>query len=339
MLAAFVDVSGVVLRDVAEPEAGRGEIVVRMGVCGVCGTDLEKAHGRGITQAVLGHEVAGTVVETGEDVSDIEEGDRVYVHHHVSCGKCFYCLNGSPTMCHLFKTTNIYPGGFSELFKVSQPIVERGGVVNIGGMGFEEASFIEPLACCLRSLERAGFRPGMSAAVLGFGPAGALHAMALRASGSPYVVVADVSSYRLEYAYRVGVDEAVNLREQDLSTVSRRGTDGRGVDYVVVATGNPEALKTALDVVRPGGRICLFGAPPRSSTVEMELPKIFLNEISIIPNYSTTEKETREAFHLIKAGLVKPSILVSHRYRLADVVEAFKTASNPSASMKVVVHP
>ncbi|MEM3031824.1 MAG: hypothetical protein QXK39_02780, partial [Nitrososphaerota archaeon] len=105
------------------------------------------------------------------------------------------------------------------------------------------------------------------------------------------------------------------------------------------ATGNPSAFRTGLEAVRRGGKVILFGAPPKSSTVELDIPKLFIDELSIIPNYSTTEKETREAFHLLRAGKVTPTQLVTHRYPLSRVVEAFDRASDPSSSMKVIVHP
>jgi L-iditol 2-dehydrogenase len=339
MLAAFVGTSGVELRDVPEPVAGPGEAVVRMMACGVCGTDLEKAHGRGLTQAVLGHEVSGVVEMVGEDVKDLRPGERVFVHHHVSCGKCYYCLAGSYTMCQLFKTTNIVPGGFSELFRVPEPNVERGGVIPIADMDFDLASFIEPLACCLRSLHRVGFTPGWSAGVIGYGPAGALHVMAMKALGASYVAVADISDFRLEMAVKLGADEAVNIRSRSFSEVCRAGTDGRGVDLVVVSTGNPAAFRAALDAVRRGGKICLFGAPPKSSTVDLDISKLFIDELSVIPNYSTTERETWQAFQLLRAGVIKPLSLITHRYPLARVREAFEKAASPESSMKVIVHP
>jgi len=338
MLAAFVGASGVELRDVPEPAAGRGEIVVRMMACGVCGTDIEKAHGHGLTQAILGHEVAGIVESVGEDVEGLRPGMKVFVHHHVSCGRCYYCLTESHTMCQLFKTTNIWPGGFSELFKVPSPNVERGGVLQIADMDFDLATFIEPLACCLRSLHRTGLHPGSTAAVIGCGPAGALHVMTLKALGASYVAAADVSDFRLEIAGRLGADEAVNVRAGGFGEICRKGTDGRGVDLAVVSTGNPAALKTALDAVRRGGKIILFGAPPKSSTVDLDISRLFIDELSIIPNYSTTERETLQAFHLLRAGTINPLQLITHRYPLAKVVEAFETAASPESSMKVIVH-
>lgn len=300
---------------------------------------MEKAHGRGLTQAVIGHEVAGVVVDVGDGVHEFRNGDRVFVHHHVSCGRCHYCLSGSPTMCQLFKNTNIEPGGFSELFKAPAPNVERGGVISIYDMEFEVATFIEPLACCLRSLHRAGFTGGMSSCVIGYGPAGALLALSLKALGASYVSVADVSDFRLGMAERMGVDDVVKVGEDNLAEVCRVATEGRGVDLVVVATGNPAALRAGLGAVRRGGRIILFGAPPKSSTLELDLSRLFIDELSIIPNYSTTERETREAFQLLRMGRIDPKPLITHRYPLARVVEAFEKASDPSACMKVIVHP
>ena len=329
---------GVEVRDVDTPSIGYGEVLVKMTVCGVCGTDLEKIRGHGVTTAILGHEVVGVVEEIGEGVEEVREGDRVFVHHHVTCGKCYYCLNGNPTMCSLFLRTNIEPCGFAEYFKAPRVNVERGAILRLpDNISFKDASFIEPLACCIRSLARAGHQAGQSYAVIGFGPIGALYTLLLKTSGASFIAVGDISENRLKFAEKIGVDAVVNLRKERMYDVCKEATEGRGVDVVVVATGSIKAYEEAFKLVRRGGRICVFGAPARGERLSIDFSRLFIDEITIIPSYSTTERETKIALDMIAMGRIKPGILVSHEYKLEEAVEAFRTASNPEASMKVLI--
>lgn len=339
MLALFLRVGGgVEVRDVEKPRAGRGEVVVKLGACGVCGTDLEKARGHGITTAILGHEVAGVVEEVGEGVNEVQVGEHVFVHHHVSCGKCHYCLNGNPTMCSLFLQTNIEPCGFAEYFKVPAINVERGAIVRLPKeMSFETASFIEPLACCVKALSRINPPAGFSSAVVGFGPMGALFTMLLRTSGASYICVGDVSSFRLGFAEQSGADDAVNLTQESMREVCLANTEGRGVDVVVVSTGNIKAYEEALKIVRRGGVVCVFGAPHKGAKLELDLSKLFIDEISLIPSYSTSERETRRAFELLKTNRIDPRFLITHRYSINEGVKAFNVAADTNKSMKVIV--
>ncbi len=339
MKAAFADGrGGVELREVEKPTAATGEVVIRLRVCGVCGTDLEKVRGHGITTAILGHEVVGDIVEVGEGLEEYHVGERVFVHHHVSCGRCYYCLNESPTMCPLFLKTNIQPCGFAEYFKVPAINIERGAVLKIPeNLSYQDASFIEPLACCVRSMRRIRARAGESAAIIGFGPIGALYTLLLKASGIAFIAVADIAKFRIGMAENLGADAAVNLRNSSLADVCRQETGGRGVDFVIVATGNPAAYAEALKAVRKGGRIAVFGAPPRDATLQLNLAELFLREITIVPSYSTTEQDTSTALQLLASGRIKPSKLITHTYKLDRIADAFKVAANPEESMKVLV--
>ncbi|MDW8359730.1 MAG: alcohol dehydrogenase catalytic domain-containing protein [Candidatus Caldarchaeum sp.] len=169
MKSVFVkEGGGVKVADIPVPKISDGEILVRMKACGIDGTDLEKAYGRPLTPPMLGHEVVGVVEESRSP--DFAEGERVFVHHHVSCGKCYYCLNDSLTMCSMFLKTTIEPCGLSEFFKVPRMNVERGGVLRLpDGLAWMEAVFIEPAACVLRALKRCSFTAGRSVSMVGLG--------------------------------------------------------------------------------------------------------------------------------------------------------------------------
>ncbi len=338
MRAVFVRPGGggVEVRDVDVPEIGEGEILVRMRVCGIDGTDLEKAFGRPITPPMLGHEVAGEVVES--KTSEFRPGDRVFVHHHVFCGRCYYCLHGSYTMCPLFLKTTIEPCGLAEYFRVPRTNVERGAVLKLpDNVGWEEAAFIEPSACVLRAINRAGFRPGDSVSIVGVGPTGAIFIRLLKSFGASVVAAADLSSFRLEAARRLGADIVVNPLEADFPEECRGATDGRGVDIGVLATPTVKPLQTVLDTIRKGGVLLIFGAPEKGEKAEIDFSKLFLRETNIVTSYSTSEVETNLMLSLIASGRVSLRDLITHRFRLEEAEEAFQTARDAGRSLKVVV--
>jgi L-iditol 2-dehydrogenase len=335
--AVFVrDGGGVEVREVDVPEIGDGELLVKMVACGVDGTDLEKAFGRPLTPPMLGHEVVGVVEESRAEM--FRKGDRVFVHHRVSCGACYYCLNGSHTMCPEFLKDTIKPCGFAEYFRVPRANVERGGVLRLpDGLDWLEASFIEPAACVLRALRRVGFSPGNSVALVGAGPTGMIFVKLLKVFGASVVVVAELSQFRRMFAEKAGADVAVNPLEQDFSSVCRKLTDGRGCDVGVLATPAIKPIHTVLEAVRRGGKVCLFGAPERGEKTEIDFSQLFIDEKSIVTSYSTSESETTKVLEMMSRGRISLKELVTHRFRLGEAGEAFAAARDASRSVKVVV--
>ncbi|MDW7978530.1 MAG: zinc-binding dehydrogenase, partial [Candidatus Caldarchaeum sp.] len=298
MKSVFVkEGGGVKVADIPVPKISDGELLVRMKACGIDGTDLEKAYGRPLTPPMLGHEVVGVVEESRSP--DFAEGERVFVHHHVSCGKCYYCLNDSLTMCSMFLKTTIEPCGLSEFFKVPRMNVERGGVLRLpDGLAWMEAVFIEPAACVLRALKRCSFTAGRSVSMVGVGPTGSIFIELLKKFGASSVVVAELSPLRLEYAKKLGADVAVNPLEGDFLKACLDKTEGRGVDLGVLATPAVKTLQMVLESVRRGGTVCLFGAPERGEKAEVDFSKLFIEEKNIITSYSTTEVETNTTLKL-----------------------------------------
>ncbi len=340
MKAVFPAGAGrVELREVPQPSLEKGEILVRMRVCGICGTDIEKTRGETHTPLILGHEVSGVVEETCGPVSGVEENERVVVHHHVSCGKCYYCKSGSPTLCDLYQKTNLDPCGFAEYFRVPYVNVARGAVLKVPEkVSFEEASFVEPLGCCLRSLAQMGDVSGKSVAVLGVGSTGVLMLQLLHTGEAGVLIASDLSPARLNFSKSIGADVTINPLEEDIGSAVRAATDGRGVDVVIVATGSVTALEQSLSIVRKGGLIDIFGMPTKDAKLAIDPSRLFINEIKIMPSYSTTEKEMKQALELMIARKVNVAQLISHRFMLADSTEAFRVASDTERSVKVIVN-
>lgn len=319
------------------PRIGQDEALVEMKACGVCGSDLMDWYLSGRAPLVLGHEPGGKIVKTGSRVSGFEVGERVFVHHHVACLKCHYCLRGDYTLCALFHETNIVPGGFSEYFRVPAPNLQLDTLRIPDDMSFEEATLIEPVGCCLRALKKCGVQVGDSVAVIGAGVTGLIHLMLAKLFGASRTVVSDLFEYRLKAARRFGADVTVNPEDEDLISVVRTETDGRGVDVAVVTAPSLEAYSAAVKICRRGGRLCAFAPTAPGNSLQLSPNELFFGELRIVPSYSTSHVETREALELMSSGSLSVKDLVTHRFRLDETAQAFETASMSRESLKVIV--
>lgn len=309
------------------PSVKRGEVLVKMRCCGVCGTDIEKVRGESVTPPVLGHEVVGVVAKVGAGVRGLRQGDRVFAHHHAPCYRCRLCARGEYTLCAEFPKHNIQPGGFSEYFAVPRWNVERGAVLRLPpSLGFEEASFIEPLGCCIRGLRKVGAKGVDSAVVYGAGPVGLTHLLLLRRMGCRKVVISDLSAYRLGFAEELGAARTYDPNDERAREQAFGVFGGDGPELAVVATGSPKAFSAALRDISRGGKVLLFGAPPRGSAVEFPLASYFLGGVTILPSYSTSEVETQEALGMLSRKKVSLSRLATHRFSLEDAPSAFAVA-------------
>ncbi len=335
MKALFIgEVGKVALREVERPAARKGEILVEMKSCGVCGTDLEKIRGEAMTPPVLGHEVVGEVAGVGGGVKGIHQGDRVFTHHHAPCYDCVLCRKGEYTLCAEFPKHNISPGGFSEYYVVPEWNVSRGAVLQLpDSISYEEGSFIEPLGCSIRGLAKIDAENFRSAIIYGAGPVGLIHLFLLQRYGYRRVAVTDPSEYRLSFASKLG-GMTINPRGAKRSALDE--LDGASPDVAIVATGSSAALVDAIRTVSPGGRILLFGAPPKGSSVSVDTSQYFLRGITLMASYSTSEKETAMGVKMLEAGDVEVSKLITHRFSLEDVAEAFRVAGEQMCIKAVV---
>jgi len=327
------------VEEVSVPHVGAGELLVEMKVCGLCGTDVEKLRGQyTASMPVLGHEAVGAVAEVGASLRGFKPGERVFPHHHVACRRCYFCSHGNESMCRRYRESNLDPGGFSEYIRVPAWNVRKGGVLKLPEhVTYEEASFIEPLACCIRALDRVGVNKDEVVLVVGAGPLGVTHALLLRGLGaSP--MVSDVNEGRLRFAESTFGLSTLNAAKRDVPKDVRSETSGRGADLAIVASGNPKALEQALRSVRKGGRVCLFGVPPKGSRLDYDISDLFNSELSVISSYAATEKETRRALELIASGRLQLSRMVTHVYPLERFEDAVRTFEE-GACMKVLVVP
>jgi L-iditol 2-dehydrogenase len=331
------------------PKIGPGELLVKVATCGICGTDLKKIHtGSHSAPRIFGHEMAGTIVATGAGVARYEIGERVVVHHHVPCGDCYYCRKQTPTQCELYKKVGVTAGfepsggGFAEYIRVMHWIVEGRGVVRIpDGVPFEQAAFVEPLNTVLKGVKLLNLAADDTVLVIGQGPIGLMHAALARRTGAR-VLTSDLYAERHAIAARFGLNDPIDAGRENVVERVFAMTEGRGADAVVLAVGGNALIKTAMDAVRPGGRVMLF-AQTQHGEATIDPGAVCMDEKTLMGSYSSSfdilDEVTSLAFGGYRNGFDLTQ-LISHRYPLEQAVEAIEVASHPKAdSMKIMLEP
>ncbi len=327
------------LEEMPTPHIGPGELLMRVEASGICGSDVMEWYRLAKAPLVLGHEVAGVVVAVGEGVGRYREGDRISASHHVPCNTCRYCLSGHHTVCDTLRRTNFDPGGFAEYIRLPAINVDRGVYPLPEEVSFEEATFIEPLACVLRGQRLAGLQPGQSVLVMGSGIAGLLHVCLARALGAGRVVATDIVDYRLEAARRFGADVAFRA-EQYRPARLREVNDGWLADLVVVCTGAESAIAQALQSVERGGTVLLFAPTEPGVTIPISVNDLFFrNDITLTTSYAGSPADHLTALELIRRGLVPVREMITHRLSLAETGLGFRLVAEAKESIKVIIEP
>lgn len=317
------------------PVPGPGDLLLRVRGCGLCGSDIAKiVAGSAGPPAVLGHEVVGDVVEVGEGTAGFQAGDRVVAAHHVPCGACHYCRRGSESMCRAFKASSLDPGGFAEYVRVPAPNVRHATFRIPAHLTDEEASFVEPLACCVRAVARAGVAAGDAAVVVGLGSIGCLFTPLLAREGA-LVVGVDPLADRRELAHARGA--ALTVDPTEAARAAREVTLGRGADLVVVTGGGAAVLPWAAALVRDGGAVHYF-AGGDGETLPLPLAVLYHRELTVTATYSSSPAALARAFWLLAAGKVDVEGLVTHRLPLARIAEGVDLMRRRRA-LKVYVTP
>jgi L-iditol 2-dehydrogenase len=335
--AVYYSQKDIRIEELPTPEIEEDEVLVEMKACGICGSDLMEWYLKNRAPLVLGHEPAGIIAKKGKRVKGFNVGDRIFIHHHVACLKCYYCLHGDYTLCEQFHRTNIKPGGFAEYFKVPAQNLQTDTLKIPDSVSFDEATLIEPVGCCLKAIKECNVQRGDSVAIIGAGATGIILTAISKVYDAAKIIVSDLIDYRLEMAKKFGADVAVNPKNEDLNEIVKAETDGRGVDIAVITAPSLEAYKAGLAVCRKGGKLCVFAPTKPTEYLQVSPKELFFSEIQIIPSYSTSHLETRKALELITSGKLKVKDLISHRFSLANIAEAFKTALESKESLKIIV--
>lgn len=328
------------------PRAERGELVLDLECCGLCGTDLFKLAGAEIEPGtVLGHELVGVVREAGEGIEAFRAGDRVVVPHHVACGECAYCRRGSETRCSTFKENLLLPGGFAEAIRVHPRAVSSAARIVPDNLSSEAASFMEPGACVLRGVRRSGLVEGAAddreprvAVVQGGGSMGLLHLLIVKSLlPSCRVVVSDPLESRRVLALDLGADRASHPGSELRDSVATL-TGGRGADAVFDTVGGARLLDEAIGLLRDGGTVVLFAHAGRGEKAAFDLNTLFKGEMRVVSTYSGTVADQEAVLGLMASGRLDPSRLVTHRFPLSRFADAVALA-NDRAALKIMIVP
>lgn len=320
------------------PALGDHDLLIKVMASGICGSDLMEWYRIKRAPLVLGHELTGEIVAIGKEIAEYRVGDRVFATHHVPCDECAPCLTGHTTACRTFQEQNNFtPGGFAEYLRVTGRSVRTGVLRLPETMSYETGTFIEPLATVVRALRTTGLNPGDSVMIYGSGLAGILFVKLAKALGAGAVIVSDLNDYRLEAAKKAGADFTINAREDVPAALLR--LHGRPADKVIICTGAPSAAEAALTSVERGGTILFFAVGAPGERLAVDFNPFWRNDISLKTCYGAAPLDNRQALELLSRGTVRVEDMITHRFPLAEIGQAFATAAQPQGVLKVIVEP
>jgi L-iditol 2-dehydrogenase len=344
--AVYRGVNDVRVETVPVPAIGPGEVLIQVHSCGICGTDLKKIHtGSHSAPRIFGHETVGTIAAVGAGVGSFAVGDRVVVFHHIPCGTCYYCRKKTFAQCPVYKqvgcTAGFEPsgGGFAGYVRVMDWIVQRGLIKIPDGIPFAQAVFVEPLNTCLKGVRSLNLAADETVLVIGQGPIGIMLASLAKRSGAN-VLTSDLYPERHAVAASFGLKLPIDASREDVVGVARAASEGRGADAVILAVGGNSLIRTAMDAARPGGRVLLF-AQTQHGEAMIDPAAVCVDEKTLLGSYSASVDIQEEALRIVFDGYGQGynlTRLVSHRFPLAEAVEAIAIASEPKAtSMKIMI--
>lgn len=333
------------VEEVESPAITSSEAKIKVHACATCGTDAKifyHGHPRLTPPQIIGHEIAGEVIEVGSDVTGLAVGDRVQVIAAVPCGECWACKAGRMGIC--IKQTSMgyqYPGGFAEEMVIPESVLKANGVNKIPDhVSYDEAAVTEPLACALNAQKLINVGEGDTVLVMGAGPIGCLHVRLARAAGARKVFLADVNGDRLSLSQNVvGSDRAIDMSSENLDEVVLSETDGIGPSVIITAAPAGAAQEQAIGLVAPGGRVSFFGGLPKDKpNITVDSNVVHYKELILAGANGSSPAQNAEALELIASGKVPVADLITHRLPLSDVAGAIHAVTSGEA-IKVVINP
>ncbi|MDH3975258.1 MAG: alcohol dehydrogenase catalytic domain-containing protein [Deltaproteobacteria bacterium] len=329
--------SDVRIEEIPLPQVGDGDVLVKVRASGICGSDLMEWYRIKRAPLVLGHEVTGDIVRIGKDVKNCKPGDRVFAIHHVPCDECPECLKDHHTACEVLqKVNNFNPGGFSEYLLVSGRSVQTGLMVLPEEMSYEEGTFIEPLGTILRGQRMAGTLPGDTVVIVGSGLSGLLHIKAAKAMGAGNIIAVDIEENRLAAARNFGADHTVNAKA-DVKQFVKDNNGGRLADRVIICAGALDAAIQALGLIGKGGTLLFFAVPKPGEEISIDFNPFWRDDISIKTSYGSSPFDHTQAMEFIRNGSIIVSDMVSHRFPLDEIQDAFNMAADGKECLKVII--
>lgn len=321
MKVASVKDEKIIFSEMPMPNLDDLGAIIKVSGCGLCGSDIVKFREKLVKNGkVLGHEIVGEIVKIDSN-TDFKIGDKIVSSHHIPCFKCIYCKNENYSMCEHFKQTNIIPGGFSEYIYLSEEHLKNVAVKIPNNLSDIEASFYEPLGCCIRAIKRGDLTIGSNALVVGLGSIGLLMAQALKAFGMN-VFACDILQERIDFGCKCGLNafHSNEIREKILSKTQNFGADG-----VFMTSGADATIDLALKNVRNGGKIVVFASTPKNFGYANN--EIYYRELTVMGSYSPSPADLQDSISLLKNGRVKVKDIPTV-YEFKNIEKAFYDTIN-----------
>jgi len=346
MKAAFLlGPKTIALREVPSPAAPADGLVLEMRACGVCGSDLrrwQEGPPAGVTHLVQGHELAGTVVRVGPQVTQFQVGDRLAVAPDIHCGGCYYCRHGLFNLCTDLKLLGItpgWPGGFAEQVVLSGELLRHGVVHRMPeGLTFHEGGLAETLSSVLASHHKCQTSLGETVVILGAGPVGCLHAVVAKARGARVIVV-EPNPVRRQSAGRFAPEAVLDAGAGEVVAEVKQLTGGRGADVVICANPVAATQTQAVEMARRGGRIIFFGGLPKADPMtHLNGNLIHYGELMVIGVFSYHPRFHELALEVLARKVVQAELCITQTRPLSRVAEAFEIAGS-GAALKVMIEP
>lgn len=330
------------IQQVEKPSISVDEVLVKVELCGICGSDLHAYVHPGLypVGTIFGHECAGTVAEVGSAVSHVSVGDRVAVHPAPGCGECLNCLQGRDNVCDELNIGSSLerPGAFAEYVRIARP--DRALYKLPEMMNFSDAALIEPLATAYHAVHQSHIQAGDSAIVLGSGPIGLAVVQYLKLTGAGKIIVVEISAARGKLALQLGADLVLDPLKEGSEIVNKVTveTGGEGAAVVYECTGIPKVFSTAVDYLKTGGQLVSIGV------IEQETPinplDFILKEAELRGSMCYSEEEFAQVVEDVALGKIRTGLFLTDIIDLKDIeLKGIQRLLSSSDVIKILVRP
>lgn len=342
MKAAFLDAPNALsLRETDNPISTNGDMLIKVRAATICGTDIRIFRGKKTADirypSILGHEFSGEILSTG-GTGNFAVGDRVGLCPFIGCGRCDLCKSNHENLCAKGTAFGYQiDGAFAEIVRVPASAVAAGNVRKLpDDMTFEEAALVEPLACVLNGQDKINVSSKDTVVILGAGPIGLLHVHLARHRGARRIISSDPNAHRRDTALASGADVVIDPTTEDILARVRSETGGVGADVVICAIGIPALAREATDLAAMSGRISLFAGFSKGETAEIDVNAIHYNELTLTGAFGLSREDYDRAFDMIATKQLNLKPMITHRFPLDDIEEAFNIAES-GAAIKVAI--
>ena len=344
--AVYYGIKDIRPEEVPTPQIDDREVLIKCRAAAICGTDLRiynYGHSkiRAGTKVILGHELAGDIVEAGDKITGIKKGMRVFIAPNIGCGQCQQCLQGSYHLCPDYSAIGLsLDGGFAEYVKIPELAVEQGAILEIPAhLSYEEAAISEPMACVYNGFKRCPVNPGDVVLIFGAGPIGIMHIMMTKLAGASKIIVSEISDERLKKAGELGADVLINSQTEDIKKRIFKETDGKGANLIITACPSAEAQRIAPHLASLHGKVNFFGGLPKGKDgINLNTNLIHYKELVITGSHGSNTYHCKMVLDLQASGRLNLKPLITNKFPLSQIKQAFESAVK-GHGLKTIIYP